>query len=41
MGLVYLLHIRSKDMSEFDDIIKKRKMIRLYIQDKPDSATNC
>ena len=35
MGLVYLLHIRSKDMSEFDDIIKKRKMIRLYIQDKP------
>ena len=34
MGLVYLLHIRSKDMSEFDDIIKKRKMIRLYIQDK-------
>ena len=35
MGLVYLIHIRSKDMSEFDDIIKKRKMIRLYIQDKP------
>ena len=35
MGLVYLLYIRSKDMSKFDDIIKKRKMIRLYIQDKP------
>ena len=35
MGLIYLLHIRSKDMSEFDDLIKKRKMIRQYIQDKP------
>ncbi len=35
MGLIYLLHIRSKDMSEFDDIIKRRKMIRQYKQDKP------
>ena len=34
MGLIYLLHIRSKDMSEFDDIIKRRKMIRQYKQDK-------
>jgi nitroreductase len=35
MRLVYLLHKRSKYMSEFDDIIKRRKMIRQYIQDKP------
>ena len=35
IGLVYLLRIRSKDMSEFDDIIKRRKMVRQYIQDKP------
>jgi nitroreductase len=34
-GLVYLLCIRSKYMSEFDDIIKRRKMVRQYIQDKP------
>ena len=33
--MIYLLGIRSKDMSEFDDIIKRRKMIRQYIQDKP------
>ena len=39
--LVYLLCIISKDMSEFDDIIKRRKMIRQYIQDKPIPATNC
>jgi len=35
MRLVYLLHNRSKYMSEFDDIIKRRKMVRQYIQDKP------
>lgn len=35
MGLVYLLRIRSKGMSEFDDIIKRRKMVRQYVQDKP------
>jgi nitroreductase len=35
MRLVYLLHKRSKYMSEFDDIIKRRKMVRQYIQDKP------
>ena len=33
--MIYLLGIKSKDMSEFDDIIKRRKMIRQYIQDKP------
>jgi hypothetical protein len=31
MRLVYLLHKRSKYMSEFDDIIKRRKMVRQYI----------
>jgi hypothetical protein len=35
MRLVYLLHKRSKYISEFDDIIKRRKMVRQYIQDKP------
>jgi nitroreductase len=35
IALVYLLCIRSKDMSEFNDIIKRRKMVRQYIQDKP------
>ena len=31
----YLLRTRSKDMSEFNDIIKRRRMVRQYIQDKP------
>ena len=35
IALVYLLCIRSKDMSEFNDIIKRRKMVRQYIQTKP------
>src|SRR5215210_6221768 len=35
MGLIYLRHKRSKYMSEFDDIIKRRKMVRQYIKDKP------
>jgi nitroreductase len=29
------IYFISKDMSEFDDIIKRRKMVRQYIQDKP------
>ena len=35
IALVYLLCIRSKGMSEFNDIIKRRKMVRQYIQAKP------
>ena len=35
MRLVYLLPIISNYMSEFYDIIKRRKMVRQYIKDKP------